>query len=180
MKIKYLAALVSLFLALPSMALEQRTFYNTDKTKSFEGTLTGYNAKTKTVTVSVGAGRSKNFKLSVLSPECQKYVLSQEQGLAIAKSVRLTISESKGNKVGDAVPTGYSIEVRNNGKVKLNDVALKYTLYYDQGDLANGGTVAKTKSGTLSTGKMFSHDSITVSTEKVDIVRKIKPPVGGG
>ncbi|BDS06387.1 hypothetical protein NT6N_14270 [Oceaniferula spumae] len=180
MKVKHLIAMVLMAVALPSQALEQREFFSADKSKSFKATLTGYNSKTKTVTVSVGPGRSKHFSLDVLSPECQKYVLANEAGLAIAKNVRLTIEEDKGLKNGDEVPTGYSIEVRNNGKVTVDNVSLKYTLYYDQGDLVRGGIISKTKEGTLATGKLYSSDTITVATDKVGIVRKIKAPSGGG
>lgn len=180
MKLKHLIAMTLLAVALPSQALEQREFHSADQSKSFKATLTGYNAKTKTVTVTMGAGQTKSFKLDILSPDCQKYVLAQQQALAIAKSVRLTIDEEKGAKAGDEVPTGYSIEVRNNGKMSLDEVTLNYTLYYDQGDLVKGGTVSKTKTGTLTTGKMYSSDTITVSTAKVGIVRKIKPAEGGG
>jgi len=180
MKVTHIIAMALLAFALPSQALEQREFFNADKSKSFKATLSGYNAQTKTVAVSVGAGRTKHFKLDVLSPECQKYVLSKQASLAIAKSVRLGIEESKDEKSGDAVPTGYSITVSNNSKVTIDSVSLNYTLYYDQGNLEAGGTLAMTKTGVLETGKLYGKDNITVTTQKVGIVRKSKPAEGGG
>jgi hypothetical protein len=100
--------------------------------------------------------------------------------LIIAKSVRLKFKEVKVKGGGDGVATGYAIEVNNSGKRAIDDLTLKYTLYYRQGDLEKGGTVAKTKTGTLTTGKIYDADTLTVETYKVDIVRKSKPASGGG
>lgn len=180
MKTKYLLLFATLSLALPLQALEQTTFYNTDKSKSFAATLVGYNAKTKMVSVKMSSGAQKNFKMSVLAKETQDYVISKEDRLAIGKSVRLKFTEVKQKGSGDGVATSYAIEVRNAGKKAIQDVNLKYTLYYSQGDLEQGGTVAKTKSGNLSTGKIYDADTLTVSTQSVQIVRASKPASGGG
>ncbi|MBT8044651.1 MAG: hypothetical protein KJO79_06850 [Verrucomicrobiae bacterium] len=185
MKINYLrritlASLVMLAFALPSQALEKRTFYSVDKSKSFEATLADYDAKKKTVTVVFTNGRKKSFPVSVLSKECQDYVLSKLDLLVISRAVRLQFEEIKVKGGGDAIATGYAIEVYNSSKRAVEDVTLKYTLYYNQGDLNKGGTVAKTKTGTLNTGKLFDRDTVTLNTAKVDIVRKIKPASGGG
>jgi hypothetical protein len=116
----------------------------------------------------------------VLSEECQKYVLSKQDLLAIARYVRLDFEEVKAKRSGDAVPTHFDIEVYNRGKSSIEDVQLKYTLYYKQGNLSKGGTDTQTSSGSLSTGKIYDGDSITVSTEKINIIRTIKKAEGGG
>jgi hypothetical protein len=175
-----LTSLATLTFALPLQAIEQRTFKSADKTKSFEATLTDYDAKKKTVSVVFASGKIKSFLVSVLSKEDQDYILANQDLLVIAKSVRLKFEEVKVKGGGDGVATGYSIEVYNRGKRAVEDVTLKYTLYYSQGDLSKGGTIDKTKTGTLTTGKMFDADTMTVETARVDIVRKIKPASGGG
>ncbi len=180
MKTKHLLLLASLSLALPLQALEQTTFHNTDKSKSFEATLVAYNAKTKTVSVKLASGAQKSFKMSVLAQESQDYVTVNEDRLAIAKSVRLKFTEVKDKGAGEGVSTSYAIEVRNAGAEAIKDITLNYTLYYSQGSVETGGTLAKTSTGTLSTGKIYDADTLTVSTQSVDIVRKSKPASGGG
>ncbi|MEJ6573291.1 MAG: hypothetical protein QNL01_12455 [Akkermansiaceae bacterium] len=175
-----LTSLATLTFALPLQAIEQRTFKSADKTKSFEATLTDYDAKKKTVTVVFASGVKKRFPMNVLSTKDQDYVKANQDLLVISKSVRLKFNEVKVKGGGDGVATGYAIEVYNSGKRAIEDVTLKYTLYYSQGDLAKGGTVSKTKTGTVTTGKMYDADTITVETAKVDIVRKMKPASGGG
>ena len=179
-QLQLLSLLATLAFALPSQAIEQRTFYSADKSKSFEATLTGYNASKKTVMVVYASGKKSSFPLSVLSKECQDYVFANQDLLIIAKSVRLKFKEVKVKGGGDGVATGYAIEVNNSGKRAIDDLTLKYTLYYRQGDLKKGGSVAKTKTGTLTTGKIYDADTLTVETYKVDIVRKSKPASGGG
>lgn len=175
-----LSLLAVLAFALPSQAIEQRTFFSVDKSKSFEATLTGYDASKKAVMVVFASGKKKSFPLDVLSKECQDYVMSNKDLLIIAKSVRLKFKEVKVKGGGEGVATGYAIEVYNSGKRTIEDLTLKYTLYYRQGDLEQGGTVAKTKTGSVSTGKIYDADTLTVETSTVDIVRKSKPASGGG
>lgn len=167
-------------LALPSQALEQRTFYDSGKTKSFEATLTGYEPMKNIVTVVNEKGKTVKFPLKVISEECQKYVLSKQDLLTISKSVRLKFKEVKEDAGDEAKNVGYAIEVYNRSKNTIEDVTLNYTLYYRVGDLTKGGTVGMTKTGTVSTGKIYNHDTLTVNTDKVEIIRKIKPPEGGG
>lgn len=175
-----LSSLATLAFALPSQAIEQRTFKSADKTKSFDATLVDYDAKKQTVTVVFASGKKKSFPVNVLSQEDKDYILANQDLLVIAKSVRLDFKEVKVKSGGDGVDTSYSIEVRNNGKRAIEDVTLKYTLYYSQGDLNKGGTVDKTSTGTLSTGKIYDADTITLETTAVSIVRKSKPASGGG
>ena len=174
-----LTVLAALVMALPAAALEPRTFYSADKTKSFDATLAGFDAKKKVVTVAFSSGKKKSFPLKVLSEKCQQYVLSHADLMVIAKSVRLSFEEVKEKRGDDATATGYAIEVNNSSDNQIEDVTLKYTLHYRQGDLKKGGTEARTKSGKLSTGKLYSHDALTLKTGKVDIVRKKVPPSGG-
>jgi len=167
-------------LSLPLQALEQRTFYNADKTKSFEATLTAYNAKNKTITVTNSSGKTMKFTMAVISDDCQEYVLSKQDLLSISKNVRLKFKESKDKQAGDSTSVGFSIEAYNRGKNSIEDVTLNYTIYYDQGDIKKGGFTHKTKEGTVNTGKMYNGDTLTVETEKVYLVRKVLAPAGGG
>ena len=180
MKIPLLITLGICALALPSQALEQRTFKSAKKDGSFEATLTAYDANKKKVTVINEKGKTINFTLGVLSDECQAYILSKESLLKTAKDVTLRFEKSKDPKNDDTTPTGYAIEVNNRGVSPIENVVLKYTLYYRQGDLESGGTVAKTMEGKLSTGKIYESDTLTVQTAKVYLVRKNKPSSGGG
>ncbi|MGB0993275.1 MAG: hypothetical protein ACPG32_12520 [Akkermansiaceae bacterium] len=175
-----LVSVASLALLLPAQALDQRQFFSADKSKSFKGTLTAFDSKTKKVTVMIGSGKTRSFALSVLSKECQEYVKKNEELLTIAKNIRLDLKEVKGDRQGDAIPTSYDIEVINRGQDALSTVELRYTLYYKQGSVAKGGTVDKTSTGKLTTGKLYDSDSMTLSTEKINIVRTIKKASGGG
>lgn len=167
-------------LALPSQALEKRTFYDSGKTKSFEATLTGYDATKKAVTVVNAKGKTVKFPLKVISEDCQKYVLSKQDLLTISKNVRVKLKEVKEKDGAESSRVSFAMEVYNRGKSSIKDVTLNYTIYYDQGDLQKGGMVRKTKEGTVNTGKMYDGDTLTVNTEQVYLVRKIQPPVGGG
>lgn len=180
MKKLFTYILSTALLAASAQALEQRTFYSADKSKSFEATLTAYDVTKKKVTVVNASGKKVSFSISKLSEKDQKYVLSKKDALAIARYVRLDFKEVKGGRSGDAVPTHYDVEVYNCGKRTIADIQLKYTLYYRQGNLSKGGSDEKTSTGSLSTGKIFDGDTITLSSEKIDIVRTIKKPEGGG
>lgn len=167
-------------LVLPSQALEQRTFHDAEKTKSFEATLQAYDAKKKMVTVIAASGKTMKFPLNIISEDCQDYVLSKKDLLLIAKNVRLKFKEVKEKQVGDSSSVGFAIEVYNRGKDSIENITLNYTIYYDQGDVKKGGFVHKTKEGTVSTGKIYNGDTLTVNTDKVYLVRKVLAPVGGG
>ena len=167
-------------LALPSQALEQRTFKGSKKTQSFEATLRAYDAQKKTVTVVQSSGKTMTFSLSVLSDECQKYVISKQDLLNTSRNVRLKFKEVKDKRVGTSFKMGFAIEVYNRGKNSIEDITINYTIYYDQGDIKKGGFIHQTKEGTLSTGKIYNGDTLTVNTDKLYMVRKVIAPVGGG
>jgi len=167
-------------LSLPLQALEQRTFYSADKSKSFDATLTAYDAKKKTVTVKNASGKTVKFAMNVISDDCQEYVLSKQDLLSISKNVRLKFKESKDKQAGNSSSVGFSIEAYNRGKNSIDDVTLNYTIYYDQGNIKKGGFIHKTKEGSVNTGKMYNGDTLTVETDKVYLVRKVLAPVGGG
>lgn len=161
-------------------AIEQRTYYSADKSKSFTATLTAVDAKKGKVTVRYPSGSMKSFPINVLSEDCKKYILSKQDALSIARYIRLDFDEVKGVKSGDAIPTHYNIEVYNRGENSIQDVQIKYTLYYTQGNLNKGGSDRKTATGTLSSGKIYDSDSVTLPTQSISIVRKSKPASGGG
>lgn len=176
--IKLTLALVTL--ALPLQALESRTFHDASKSKSFQATLTGYDANKKLVTVVNTSGKTMSFGLSIISEDCQKYVLSKSDLLAVSKNVRLKFNEAKEKQANDTVATGYTIEVYNRGKNSVENITLNYTLYYDEGNLVKGGFVSKIKEGSVDTGKIYNGDTLSVDSSKVYLVRKIVAPVGGG
>lgn len=181
LQIKLLAAVAFAVLAFtPSVgAIEPRMFYSADKAKSFKATLLDYNAKKKVVTVVSASGKKQSFPLSILSEDCQDYVLTHAKLLIISKSIRLSFEEVKEKGGGDGTSTGYAIEVNNSSDRPIDGLTLKYTLHYRQGDLLKGGTAAKTRTGKLRTEKLYSKDTLTVETGRVDIVRKSVPPSGG-
>lgn len=180
MKKRIMTAVAIAAMVLPASALESRTFYDAGKAKSFEASLTGFDSKTQSVTVLNESGKTLKFPLAKLSEDCQDYVLSKKDVLEAAKNVRLKFEEVKEKKVNDTVPTGYQIEVYNRGKNSIEDISLNYTLYFDEGDLVNGGLIRKTQDGTLSTGKIYDGDTMSVDTAMVSLVRKVVAPVGGG
>lgn len=173
-------ALLVAAITLPAQGLEPRTFYDSGKTKSFQATLSDYDAKTKTVTVIAGRSKTMKFPLSVLAEDCQKYVLSKKDLLTVAKNVRLKFTEVKETPGAESSNVHFDIEVYNRGKNSIEDVTLRYTIYYDEGDLKRGGFTRRTSEGILSTGKMFDGDTLTVATSPVYLVRAITKPSGGG
>ena len=180
MKQFFVSVLITALTLISAHALQQRTFHNTDKTKSFSATLTAYDASTQKVTILNASGKQISFVLSKLSPECQKYVLSKKDILAAARYIDLDFDEVKGKRSGKAIPTHFDIEVYNRGKSSIEEVKLRYTLYYKQGDLNKGGSAARTYTASLRTGMLYDGDTVTLATKKINIVREIKKPQGGG
>lgn len=180
MEARHLTLLALLAFVLPLNALERRTFFSQDKKKSFVATLYAFNEKAQTVTVTTKNGGTKSFPLKLLSEECRAYVQSKKDLLYVAKSVKLSISEEKDPKVGKGIPTYFNISVANRGARVLEDVTLKYTLYYRRGSIDEATTELMTQDGELSTGKLYKSDTMLLSTAKIDIVRDSRRPSGGG
>lgn len=161
-------------------ALEQRTFYNADRSKSFVAKLYDIDETKKRVIVINKKGRKMSFPLSKISEKCQEYVMSKKDALAVARYIKLDFKEMKAERSGDSIPTYYQVKLYNRGKDSIDNIELRYTLHYRQGNLSKGGSDEKTSSGKLSTGKLFDRDTKTFTTEMVNIVRTIQKPQGGG
>ena len=142
LQFKLLGPLAIVLLAFtPSVgAIEPRKFYSADKAKSFKATLLDYNPKKKVVSVVSASGKKQSFPLNILSEDCQDYVLTHAKLLIISKSVRLSFEEVKEKGSGDGTSTGYAIEVNNSSNRPIDELTLKYTLHYRQGDLKKGCT----------------------------------------
>lgn len=195
-KKRYLSLLALVSLALPSAALEERQFFSKDKSQSFAGLLTGYNATSKVVTVRLTRGREKRFKLDLLSAEDQKYVLDNRDTLAVIQGISVSFKEvkekSERTKEGlirtSRVPTYFDVTVYNRTKTPIENLELKYSYYYCVGTLEAGGPKhsPKVEKGSLAFNKLFGRDTATLQTSKIDIIRASKkgvaPPVpsGGG
>lgn len=185
-------ALVSL--ALPSAALEDRAFYNKDKSQSFSGRLTGYNASSKIVTVRLNKGGEKRFRLGLLAEADQKYVLENQDTLAVISGVNVSFKEIKEKstrtKEGlirtSTVPTYYDVTVYNRTKTSIEELELRYSYYYCVGTLTIGGPrhTPQVANGSLVFDKLYDQDTATLKTETIDIVRSSKkgvaPSAGGG
>lgn len=179
---------------LPGQALEERQFYSPNKEKSFYGLLTGYDTSKKTVTVRLKNGQEKRFKIDLLAKDDQKYVLDNEDTLAVIGGVSLSFREIKQpstrTKVGlirtSSVPTSFDITVYNRSKTPIEDLELRYSYYYCVGTLAAGGPkhTPQVAKGTLMFDKIFGQDTSSQQTSVVDIVRASKkgvaPPVSSG
>lgn len=164
-------------------ALEEREFFNADKTKSFKGTVVGFDAEKKKVTIRTSKGGLSHAKLSAFSEADQKYILDNVNVLAANKALEFSFKEVTGGgtkKTG--FDTGYDIRLYNRGTTEIKDIELKYTIYYRVGSVQKGvKTVAKEQSGDLSLDSLYGTLRYTLSTSKVKLVREIvKGKAGGG
>ncbi len=183
-------------LILPGQALEERTFRSASKDKSFSGLLTGYDSKSKVVTVRLASGNEKRFNIDLLSDDDQKYVLDNQDTLAVSKDVSVSFKEIKEKSIRSkeglvrtsAVPTYFDITVYNRSKTPVEELELRYHYYYCVGTLKPGGPkhTPQVAKGVLVFDKIYGQDTSTLQTAKIDIVRASKkgtaPPVpsGGG
>lgn len=178
---KFTSTLLAVALmAMSADALEQRTFHSADNSKTFEATLTAYNAQKKNVTVTYATGKKLSFPLGLLSEDCQEYVMSKLDALTINSSVRLNFKEIKGEREGDAIPTHYEVGILNSGKRPIQEIELKYTIYYVEGSVTARGRADKTSAGTINTEELYQGITRTLSTEPINIIRTVKKAEGGG
>lgn len=191
---RWLALLALVSMALPSAAFEQRAFYSKDKTQTFSGCLTDYDATKKSVTVKLKNGQKKRFNLNFLSEDDQKYVLGHQDTLAVGKGLSVSFKKmrdkSTRTKEGlirtSVIPTYYDVTIYNRTKTEIDDLELRYSYYYCIGTLAPKGPkhTPHIARGMLSCGKIYGQDTLTLQTAKIDIIRASKkgvaPPVSGG
>ena len=176
-------------LLLPATGFDKRTFQNADKSKSFEGVVTEYDAAKGLVTVRMNGGRKASFKLTILSTEDQEYIKENANALAAANAVRIDFEIYKDSddavKVKSAdsqtttTPAGYEIEVRNWSKKDIENVTVNYTIFHRK-DAENGaGSIGQTK-GTIDISTLFSESDDMNRTLPVNLVRYARQKSGGG
>jgi hypothetical protein len=183
-KLMMAAILTGLFTSVSSASLKSRTFYNADKSKSFEGTLTGYNSVDKKVRVLGKNGKDLAFSLNVLSKECQTYILENATKLVVPTSLDITFEKVKEDKQkgADGVSTSFDVTFYNRSDTTLQDLEVVYTVYYSKDTLNKGvRTTAKlTENGTFGIDELDDKYRITETTTPVYIVNKTIDGVGGG
>lgn len=166
---------------------ELRRFQNAEQTKSFYAELTGYDAKTKRVTVKLKNGRAQSFSIDILSEDDKKYILENGKRLAVGNDIRVSMKDfnDKYKKVHkprteDRVyPSGYTITLSNRAKQIFENITLNYTLYYAVQGYVKPGRKQESKSGTLVCKHIPAQGNATVKTETVDIISgKLDPVVG--
>lgn len=182
--------LISLFtcavLATPAVALEKRTFTSADGSKSFEGRLMDYDAKTGLVVVRKGM-RNLKFKLGVLSEEDAKYIKENANAVAAANAIRLDFDLWKGKAVTKrtdserttTTPAGYEIEVRNWTKKRISNIEVEYTIFHRK-DAENGAGSITTTNGSIHISNLFAGKDDTNKTSPIDLVRYSRKKSSGG
>lgn len=172
---------------LPASALDKRTFKSADKSKTFEGVLTDYDAKKGTVTVRKSGGRSSTFKLSLLSSDDQEYVKENANAVAAAKAIGLDFDLYKDKALRNkteterttTTPAGYEIAVRNWTKKDIDNIEVNYTIFHRK-DAENGpGSVAQT-TGTIHISTLFKNSEDPNKTDPINLVRYSRQKSGGG
>ncbi|MCP5534957.1 MAG: hypothetical protein H7A51_01850 [Akkermansiaceae bacterium] len=184
MNCKALTIAVFTLLAL-NLGAELRRFQNADETKSFFAELTGYDTKTKQVSVRLKNGRRSTFSIDILSEDDKKYVTVNGPRLAIGNDIRVTLKDfkEKSKKVLEprienrVYPSGYTISLSNRAKETHTDITINYTLYYGVQDYLKPERTRQEKSGSLSCEKIASQATVTLKTETVDIVSGKLDPV---
>ena len=186
MKRTILALFTIAALAAPALALEKRTFTSADGSKTFEGRLMDFDAKSSTVVVRKGM-RNMKFNLALLSEKDREYVKENGNALAAANAIRLDFDLWKGkpdtNKTDSerttTTPAGYDIEVRNWTKKNIENVEIQYTIFHRK-DAENGpGSISQTE-GSFFVSTLFAGQDRPSKTDPVNLVRYSRQKSGGG
>lgn len=183
-KIMMAALLTGLLSGVSLASLKSRTFYNADKSKSFEGTLTGYNSVDEKVRVLAKNGKDLSFALSMLSEECQAYVKENATKVVVATALDISFEKVKEDKEkgADGVSTTFDVTFYNRSDTTLENLEVVYTVYYSKDTLSAGvRTTAKlTETGTFDIDELDDKYRITETTAPIYIVNKTIDGVGGG
>lgn len=193
---KWLSLMMLVACALPSQALEERKFFNADKSQSFPATLTDYNEAKKLVTVTLKSGKKKKFSINLLSKEDQEYVKANATILAAARDINVSFKEVKGETTRSKsglvrtrkTPTGYEIMVYNRSDKTIENLEVRYSYYYCVGSSSATGPrhTPKVLKGVISYPKMYGKYNETRKTDEVVLIRESKKgvappaPSGGG
>ena len=191
-----LVLLLTALLALPALALEERKFFSVDGSKSFEGTLSDYDAAKGMVKVLMKSGKTKQFSLNLLSKKDQDYIKQNADTLQIARNFDLRFKEfkekttltKKGLVRTNTTPTGFEVQLYSRSKKVIEGVSVRYYFYYCVGSSSAEGPrhTPKRIKGELDFPKMYDQYTETRKTAQVNLIRESKkgvaPPVriGGG
>ena len=145
-----------LIAASPVLAeIDWRNFENTDKTKSFQGRLVGYDPIAKKVTIQKRTTlRPVTFRIDLLSEQHRTYVESRAVELEAAGGLRMMFYENV-QKVGrsrsgttktSTYDGGYKIEIRNYLRRAIQNVSVDYIVIYRK-DSTQGNGVRSVKRG---------------------------------
>ena len=182
-KISFLLGVTALaFTVSSAQALEEREFKSADGTQSFKGTAVGFDAKSQKVSIRNEKGGVNHAKLSAFSEADIKYIKDNANVLAAASALDISFNEVNGEgSAKTGYDTGYDIRVQNRGKDPVQDIEVKYAIYYLQGSVTKGvKAVPKTHTGSLDGESIFGSLRYTVSTDKVRLVREVLKRVKGG
>ena len=189
-RISFLVFIVSIFsLAMPCIAatkspdvISKRTFFNADRSKSFEGELYEFNEFKKLVRISIN-GKVSTLKLDVLSKEDQVYVKKMAPYAAVARDVKLRFNEvtTKAVKKGtlSIKDFSYNITLKNKSGSKIDGLKMDYKIFYYIGDTKKAGSVLATKTGTK-TLDVYPEMSDYFSTTKLELVKNVVKGTAGG
>jgi hypothetical protein len=183
-KILMTILLTGLLTSVSLAGLKAHTFFNTDKSKSFAGTLTGYNDEDQKVRVRTEKGKDITFQLEILSEECQAYVLENASSVAVASRLDISFDKVKEDKQKgvDGVNTTFDVTFFNRSKTILKDLVIEYTIYYSKDTLNRGvRTTAKlTETGKFDIDELYDNYRVTETTKSINIVNKTIAGIGGG
>ena len=173
-------------MALPAAAFEKRTFTSADGSKTFEGTLTDYDASAGTVKIRKGA-KTMHFKMELLSADDQAYIKEQGPAIAAGKAVRVDFDlwkdKPKTSRTDISRTTtseaGYEIELRNWTKKDVSDIEVRYTIFHRK-DAENGPGSVVQKKGSYDVTTLFANSYEKTRTDPVTLTRYIRQKSGGG
>jgi len=167
-----------------ALQAEMHRFKSADGSKDFIGELTGYDPKTKKVSVKINR-RVQSFNLELLSEEDQKYVIEHGESLALANDIDISLDsftdkyvKKKEKRIEDRIyPSGYEVKLSNRSRRTFEDIKLSYTIYYGVQDYLKPERKTEESSGELVCKTLTSLGSTTLRTETVSIVTGELEPV---
>lgn len=198
MKIVMLALSAALGLALTASAGEPRVFFNPDRSKSFQGQLTGFDMASQKVTVRLTNGRTITFPLGTLSKEDQEFVREKGALLGVANflDVEMTDVSERGEKAesGNFYITRtdgkYDIAILNRGKSAVGNFEVKYRLYYEDAvrvveeKRIDVDRIEKFQEGSFTVEELHSGQQHNETTNSVALLHERQKPLsqctGGG
>lgn len=181
---RILFTLVCLCFLTSPLHAEMHRFKSADGSKDFIGELTGYDPKTKMVSVKIKR-RIQNFKIDLLSEEDQKYVIDHGERLAMANDIDITLEnytdkfvKKEEDRIEDRIyPSGYEVKISNRSRRTFEDIKLTYTVYYGVQGYLKPERKTEEATGELTLKTLTSLGRTTLRTEPVSIVSGVLEPI---